>query len=350
MSIHHRPHSLQPQRDTARVAFAYKNFAATRGISHTGLGVSSSLTATVLWRQGIHTDVIPVTSAKDIESSIAGTSGQPVSHVVIAAPWIEIGDLQRLCMDHRGVEWCVICHSDVGFLQADPGAIQRLKEMSGLASSVHNFTLAGNNERFVHWAQAAITPTFRFLPNLYDVTTFRHTHRPPVRRPIRIGCYGALRPLKNIITAAAAALQISQVMRTDVEFHVNGGREEGSVNALAPVRQMISGHRMTLVVDNWRPWPEFRTLIGSMDLLLQPSYTESFNMVTADGIAEGVPSAVSETIEWVPAHWIARAHDAHSLAKTGMALLHDHAAAHEGQEALKRYVKHGTHEWLEYLT
>ncbi len=30
-----------------------------------------------------------------------------------------------------------------------------------------------------------------------------------------------------------------------------------------------------------------------MHLLLQPSYTESFNMVTADGVAEGVASVVS---------------------------------------------------------
>jgi glycosyltransferase involved in cell wall biosynthesis len=40
-----------------------------------------------------------------------------------------------------------------------------------------------------------------------------------------------------------------------------------------------------------------------MNVLINCSYTESFNMVTADGIAEGIPSVVSDAICWAPAYW-----------------------------------------------
>jgi hypothetical protein len=32
-------------------------------------------------------------------------------------------------------------------------------------------------------------------------------------------------------------------------------------------------------------------------LLLQPSFTQSFNVVTADGVHQGVPSVVSDAID-----------------------------------------------------
>ena len=37
-----------------------------------------------------------------------------------------------------------------------------------------------------------------------------------------------------------------------------------------------------------------------MDLLISFSYTESFSMVTADGVAEGLASVASDAIDWAP--------------------------------------------------
>lgn len=354
-----RPHSLSPTRETVRVVFAYKNFAAHKGISHIGLGVSCAMKARVLWQHGFHTDVWPIVTPADIEAKIredqnngnfSARAHAPLSHVVIAAPWIPAIELFRLLTAYPTITFVVICHSDVGFLQADPGAVQRLREMSGLVHSVHNFVLAGNNARFVRWAKTAFTHQFKFLPNLYDLDTFVHPNQRPAGRDrtIRIGCYGAARPLKNMITAAGAALQIATQRRMDVEFHVSTGREEGGHN-IKPVEEMLNNPRTKLVKDNWTIWPEFVKKVGTMDLLMQPSYTESFNMVTADGVSQGVPSAVSETIDWVPPNWIARADDTFDLAKTGMALLDDTHAGVEGQDALRSYVQTGTGIWSDFL-
>ena len=87
---------------------------------------------------------------------------------------------------------------------------------------------------------------------------------------------------------------------------------------------------LRLVLNGWQSWPKFRKTVAHMHLLLQPSYTESFNMVTADGVAEGVPSVVSEAIDWAPEDWKADVDDVLDIARTGRKLLFDPRAAHDG--------------------
>jgi hypothetical protein len=73
------------------------------------------------------------------------------------------------------------------------------------------------------------------------------------------------------------------------------------------------------------------------------------NLVTADGVAEGVASAVSEAIDWVPRDWQANADDVNDIARTARRLLLDHHAVEDGQIALRRYVTQGARSWERYL-
>lgn len=142
---------------------------------------------------------------------------------------------------------------------------------------------------------------------------------------------------------------MAEKLSCDVEFHVNIGRDEAA-GCLPPVRQLMAIHRRgTLVEDHWANWAQFRQTIGTMDILLQPSWTESFNMVTADGVAEGVASAVLESVDWVPHSWLAKLDDTSSLATTGISLLFNPHAPGEGQKALQHYVTTGTRRWLDFL-
>ncbi len=100
---------------------------------------------------------------------------------------------------------------------------------------------------------------------------------------------------------------------------------------------------------SWLPWPEFRRIVGSMDLTLQPSFTETFNIVTADSVAEGVPAVVSHAVEWVPESWKADPDEIHEIARIGAALLSNPASAEEGLRALERYVDNAIGLWKSYL-
>jgi hypothetical protein len=152
------------------------------------------------------------------------------------------------------------------------------------------------------------------LPNLY------HLDGEQPKRPrysggtLRIGAFGAMRVLKNLMTAAGATLQIANAKRAELEFWISAGRSEGAGWVIEAVRQMLNGlPHVKLVENNWQTWPRFRQTVRHMHLMLQPSYTESFNVVTADGVAQGVPGVVSDAIDWAPDSWKAPVDDANAV-------------------------------------
>lgn len=104
-----------------------------------------------------------------------------------------------------------------------------------------------------------------------------------------------------------------------------------------------------LVENSWQTWPRFRETVRYMHLLLQPSYTESFNMVTADGVAEGVASVVSDAIDWAPSTWKAGFDRVDDIARVGSHLLADSHAAVEGFQALAAHNAEGLRCWKDYL-
>jgi len=104
-----------------------------------------------------------------------------------------------------------------------------------------------------------------------------------------------------------------------------------------------------LIENGWQTWPQFRQTVRHMHLLLQPSYTESFNVVTADGVAEGVPSVVSDAIDWAPAAWKAPVDDASAMARVGRKLLKSRWAAGQGLAALRAHNKRAMAAWGEFL-
>lgn len=334
-----------------RVVITYKNFPVAHHVSHIGLGVSALNTAKVLRENGIHADVWPILNAKDLAARIEKSNPRP-SHIVIAAPWIPTLDLQAyLIFRYPDIQFAVTCHSNVGFLAADPSAIKNFREELDLEQGSLNFSCAGNSRRFVKFIQSSYERPCIWLPNLYYLTE----KNPVIRRPwsggtLRIGSFGAVRPLKNNLSAAAAALEIAEKLHTDVEFHISVGRVEGGYTVVRAIEAMlINSPRVKLVKDDWFQWPLFRNLIRSMHLLIQPSFSETFNMVTADGASESIPSVVSDAIDWAPDDWKAEVDSPDSIARTGRRLLFDEFAGAEGFAALQRHDYDGLHAWRHWL-
>jgi hypothetical protein len=331
------------------VILAYKNFAMYRNISHIGLGVAAINTEKVLRRAGIEAHVWAVLSATDLRKRLEAT---PAKNVMISAPWIPTVELQALANDFRDTQFAVNCHSNVGFLQADRNGVKLIREIMDLELSTSNVRLAGNSRRFCEWIRAAFGASCAYLPNLYFLEN--HPTFPPqpfTRGPLRIGVFGATRPLKNLMTAAGAALEISRNLRVPLELWMSAGRtESGGEGVLGAVKEMLNGlPQVKLILNGWQPWPRFRRTVAHMHLLLQPSYTESFNMVTADGVAEGIPSVVSHAIDWAPDDWKANVDHALDIARVGRRLLHDPRAAQDGFVALEKYVADGVHAYQQYL-
>ncbi len=332
-----------------KVILAYKNFAASRNISHIGLGVSALNTSKVLRSNDIPAEVWPIVSPADLGARLQGAGA---THVVISAPWIPTAGLQRLANQYPGVTFAMNCHSNVGFLQADANGVKLFREAMELETGTFNFRTAGNSKKFCKWVHAAFGAPCTHLPNLYYIDVTRRV-APPLWRGgvLRIGAFGATRPLKNFMSAAGAALHIARDLKADLELWVSAGRTEGGGDTiLRAARAMFEGLNHARLVENgWESWPKFRKTVAHMHLLLQPSYTESFNMVTADGVAEGVPSVVTDAIDWVPRYWQAPGDDVCELSRVGRLLLAEPAAPADGMEALLEHNQTGLNAWMDFL-
>lgn len=340
------------QPGNLRVILAYKNFAANRAVSHIGLGVTALNSAKMLRDAGATTDVWAINSSQNLGERLKAAQAEaPVSHVVVSAPWIPTADLHQLTADHPETKFAVNCHSNLGFLQADPGAMRLVREGLELQRSTWNFQVAANSERLATWVGDTYGTSCAYLPNLYHLDQTAGPKRTLFSGgTLRIGAFGAARPLKNFMTAAGAALKIASRMRVDLEFWMSSGRNEGGGPLPQAIQQMTTGLRHVRVVENgWQTWPQFRQTVRHMHLLLQPSYTETFNVVTADGVAEGVPSVVSHAIEWAPEYWKAKVDDVHHIAVIGQRLLGDRRASHRGLKALRSYNQRALRAWERFL-
>lgn len=338
-----------------RVILAYKNFAANKNISHIGLGVAGMNNEKVLLKNGIHAEVWAILDSDHLRKllNLQSHARQPVTHVIISAPWIATTALNHLCQLFRTIHFAVNCHSNVGFLQADPNGMKFLREDLELEMAVPNFSVAANSKKMKEWVIDAYGNPCAYLPNLYFLhgNGRRHITAWHPGSVLRIGCFGAVRPQKNLASAVGAAIELGHQLKTRTEIWISSGRTEGGGSTVVnTVRQMCKDLPTTTLHEaGWHSWPSFRRLVGSMHLLLQPSYTESFNMVTADGIAEGVASVVGEAIDWVPPYWEAHTDDVFNIAHVARSLLLNHRAPEDGYQALENYLQQGIRSWKEFL-
>jgi len=155
-----------------------------------------------------------------------------------------------------------------------------------------------------------------------------------------------------LMSAAGAAVEIARKMRVPLELWFSAGRAEGGGEVImSAIQEMVAGlPDVTLKQNGWQTWPQFRKTVAHMHLLLQPSYTESFNMVTADGAAEGVASVVSEAIDWAPDDWKADVDDVLDISRVGRRLVCDSTAAEDGLQALQQQTADGIRAYQHYFT
>lgn len=317
---------------------------------HRGLGINALMTAKVLRKNGIRCDLVPAGNVADVRVAL---DKYAPTHAIIQALWVDGDDQASLCVDFPHVHFIVRVHSQIGFLQVEPKAIKILRDLMFLQEIQLNLTVSSNTHRLRDYLTGVYKSPVLYLPNLYDLDRVNRKRDESFdHRVLRIGSFGAHRLLKNHTTAAAAAMLMAQRHGSDLEFYVNAGREENIKNgsimgALGNMFDRVPWAK--LIPAPWSEWSQFRQTVAYMDLCMQVSFTETFNIVTADAVAEGVPSVVSSAIEWTPSSWHADVDNAADIARVGSYLLWDKHGADEGLKHLQRYCMDGIGTWLNYL-
>jgi hypothetical protein len=94
---------------------------------------------------------------------------------------------------------------------------------------------------------------------------------------------------------------------------------------------------------------QFRQTVALLDLHIQVSVTETFNIASADAVAEGVPSVISEAIDWAPEKWVAEIDDANDVAAKGYSLMMDPHAGRQGLASLTAFNRRSLAIWMDWL-
>jgi hypothetical protein len=242
-------------------------------------------------RDGIEAEIIEVRDNNDIDREV--TRFKP-DLVVIEALWVVPEKFPILMKLHPHVSWTVHLHSHMPFLALEGIAMEWIR---GYADQ--GIGLIANSEASYDALRAILTrDEVIYLPNVYlSNPRLTKLHDNPV---LNVACFGAVRPLKNQLLQALAAILFAKSMGKPLRFHINGTRvETGGDPVLKNLRQLFLDVRGAELVESpWNEPEDFLDLVQTMDIGMQVSLTETFNVVSADYVTAGIPIVVSKEITW----------------------------------------------------
>jgi hypothetical protein len=291
-------------------------------------------------------DLVQVIDNNDIDREV--TKFKP-DVVIIEAFWVVPEKFEVLRKLHPTVKWIIRNHSNIPFLAQEGIAMDWIADCV-VQNDVYVATNTKQSLADLHEVVAAQTNGLLasnkvlYFPNYYiDRTSGIHKYRPWFDSDVlHVGCFGAIRPLKNHLTQAIAALKMADYLDCPLEFHINVGRQEsGGLPVLHNLRGLFENTRRAKLVEHaWMPHHEFMHLVGSMHVNMQVSLSETFNIVTADAVTMGVPVVVSSEVFWVSEQYHANPTSADSIfEKLKHVIMKEpvHAQAYKNRQGLEKY-------------
>ena len=148
--------------------------------------------------------------------------------------------------------------------------------------------------------QSHVTNKIIYLPNFYPRDYWYYSPLDKEKEFIDIACFGAIRPLKNHMVQAIAAIKYANKFNKKIRFHINSERIEMGgnpvLNNLQGLFQHLADSNHQLIQHKWTCRDQFLDLCMKMDVGLQCNFSETFNIVSADIISQGVPIVSSKEI------------------------------------------------------
>jgi len=323
----------------------------------TGLYNSATFVKDMLNESEIESYLEVVVDNNDIDRVI--TKHRP-THVIIEALWVVPTKFVILCKLHPNVKWIIRLHSEMPFLAGEGMAL----DWVGDYGAFENIIIGVNAPRaldevrfFLGYKMKLSTEELEkkviYLPNYYP-QNYEIKEYNVGDEYINIGCFGAVRPLKNHIMQAIAAIKFANAIGKKLNFHINSGRiemkGESVLHNLESLFSHLSDDGHQLFHHEWTPRQEFLNLCRTMDIGMQVSFSETFNIVGADLISQGVPLVGSIEIPWIDSWFCARATETEEIYG---ALLLTHQSAQlnvrKNQELLTAYTSKTRKIWEKYF-
>jgi hypothetical protein len=269
---------------------------------HSGLYNSATFVSNMLRQNGIESNLVNVIDNNGIDREIH--KFKP-THVIIEALWVVPSKFEVLHKKYPHITWIIRVHSEIPFIAGEGIAMEWLYDYMRDADA-YNIVVAPNSEKMLHDIRSIGIKNTEYLPNYYPLEQIQTQPEPIFKNHIDIGCFGAIRPMKNQLIHAIAAIQFGDDLGIPVHFHINASRVEKGESALRNIREVFANNpQHTLVEHEWYSHHELIHLIRRMDLGLQVSFNETYNIVAADFAANGIPIVGSAEIKWMS--WVYQA-------------------------------------------
>jgi hypothetical protein len=293
-----------------KVLFICKKRQTEYGVSY-GLINSCKFLCNALERLGIEGKVVAVVDNNCIDKEVH--QYQP-THVFIEALWVVPDKFKVLLKLYPKIQWYVRLHSNTPFIANEGMAIQWILGYEEVRKEFPNLHVAANSDRFVRDLWLARKIPVAYAPNAYDPDRYAETTYKKVvidhsQNILNIGCFGAIRPMKNTLIQAMAAMGFADKIGKTLHFHVNGRCEQNGESIHRNLRFLFDGTKHKLVGHPWCDHPEFISLVKEMDLGMQISFSETFNIVAADMVTANVPLIGSDEIGWLSTLYRASTND-----------------------------------------
>ncbi len=275
-----------------------------KGLS-TGLFNSATFVKDMLNNEGIAAELEVAIDNNCIDRLV--TLHKP-THVIVEALWVVPSKFAILTKLHPKVKWIIRLHSEMPFMAGEGMAINWIGDYVSypqLYIGINAPRMLGEIRTFLKikkaWSQEETENRIFYLPNYYPQNYVTKT-LDYNKDHLDIACFGAIRPLKNHLVQAFAALKFADKIDKKLHFHINSGRIEMKgdpvLNNLRSFFQHLVDNGHQLIGHEWCPREKFLKICAKMDIGMQCNFSETFNIVSADLLSQGVPILGSKEIPW----------------------------------------------------
>lgn len=263
---------------------------------NSGLYNSATFVNDMLIGNRVNTNIVQVTDNNEIDKYC---HQYKPDIVIIEALWVVPEKFEILQKLHPGITWVIRLHSELPFLANEGIAIEWLKKYV----QYENVKIGSNSKYLIEALTPLLGSKLIYLPNYYKVDSTSSNNSTNNSKVLNVGIFGAIRPLKNTLTQAVASINYANLVKKRLVLHVNSARvEQKGENVLKNLRALFVDTPHTLVEHGWLDHKDFTQLVSTMDICLQVSLTETYNIVAADAINQNVPVVTSREITFV--NWL----------------------------------------------
>ncbi len=330
-----------------RVLFVLKDRNLSYGIAY-GLSNSCQFVANALEKCGIVTKIVSVVDGNAIDKEV---HFYKPTHVIIEALYATPHKMRELLQKYPKIQWTVRIHSKTPFIANEGIAIDWIRDYFQIAKRYKNFSISANNIDIMSHFKLDFDLKMDYLPNIYCPDDYRKSFRNyDGRNTLKIGVFGSIRPLKNQLMQCVAGIALANQIGMNLECHINSSRmEQGGGPILKNMRNLFKNTRHTLVEHDWMKHEDFIKLVREMDIVTQISFSESFCIVAADAVWNGIPVVGSDEIDWLHRKSHAKTTDIRDILYRMKLALTSPFLTTVNKKRLDKYNRMALNSWLKWL-